>query len=106
MIDAMVLLGFRPRTQVSYLKAVSQIARYYHRNPELITDQEVQAYFREPPYGSDGPLRGDEFMGADVADGSSLDNQSIELAASNQSSKLMGPLPSAGDGTRQQSCHI
>ena len=44
MIDAMVLRGFRPRTQVSYLRAVSQMARYYHRSPELITDQEVQAY--------------------------------------------------------------
>ena len=45
MIDAMVLRGFRPRTQVSYLRAVSQMARHYHRSPELITDQEVQAYF-------------------------------------------------------------
>jgi hypothetical protein len=79
MIDAMVLLGFRPRTQVSYLKAVSQIARYYHRNPELITDQEVQAYLREPPYGSDGPLRGDEFMAADVADGSAAPVRDSEM---------------------------
>ena len=38
MIDAMVLRGFRPRTQVSYLRAVSQMARHYHRSPELITD--------------------------------------------------------------------
>ena len=44
MIDAMVLRGFRPRTQVSYLRAVSQLARHYHRSPELITDQEVQSY--------------------------------------------------------------
>jgi integrase/recombinase XerD len=44
MIDAMVLRGFRPRTQVSYLRAVSQMARHYRRSPELITDQEVQAY--------------------------------------------------------------
>ena len=44
MIDAMVLRGFRPRTQVSYLRAVSQVARHYHRSPELITDQEMQAY--------------------------------------------------------------
>ena len=43
MIDAMVLRGFRPRTQESYLRAVSQMARHYHRSPELITDQEVQA---------------------------------------------------------------
>ena len=44
MIDAMVLRGFRPRTQKSYLRAVSQLARHYHRSSELITDQEVQAY--------------------------------------------------------------
>jgi hypothetical protein len=44
MIDAMVLRGLRPRTQESYLRAVSQMARHYHRSPELITDQEVQAY--------------------------------------------------------------
>ena len=44
MIDAMVLRGFRPRTQVSYLRAVSQMALHYHRSPDLITDQEVQAY--------------------------------------------------------------
>jgi integrase/recombinase XerD len=44
MIDAMVLRGFRPRTQVSYLRAVSQMARHYHRSPDLITDEEMQAY--------------------------------------------------------------
>jgi integrase/recombinase XerD len=44
MIDAMILRGFRPRTQVSYLRAISQMARHYHRSPELITDEEVQAY--------------------------------------------------------------
>jgi len=44
MIDAMVLRGFRPRTQESYLRAVSQMARHYRRSPELITDPEVQAY--------------------------------------------------------------
>jgi hypothetical protein len=26
MIDAMILCGFRPRTQVSYLRAISQMA--------------------------------------------------------------------------------
>lgn len=44
MIDAMVLRGFRPRTQESYLRVVAQMARHYRRTPELITDQEVQAY--------------------------------------------------------------
>jgi integrase/recombinase XerD len=44
MIDAMILRGFRPRTQVSYLRAISQMALHYHRSPDLITDEEVQAY--------------------------------------------------------------
>jgi site-specific recombinase XerD len=44
MIDAMVLRGFRPRTQESYLRAVAKMARHYHRSPELLTDQEVQAF--------------------------------------------------------------
>ena len=44
MIDAMVLRGFRPRTQVSYLRAVSQMAIHYHRSPDLITDQEAVSY--------------------------------------------------------------
>jgi integrase/recombinase XerD len=44
MIDGLFWRGFRPRTQVSYRRAVSQMARHYHRSPELITDQEVQAY--------------------------------------------------------------
>jgi hypothetical protein len=44
MIDAMVLRGFRPRTQVSYLRAVAQMARHYHRSPEQITDEEIKAY--------------------------------------------------------------
>ena len=44
MIDAMVLRGFRPRTQESYLRVIAQMARHYHRTPELITDQEAQAY--------------------------------------------------------------
>jgi hypothetical protein len=36
MIDAMVLRGFRPRSQVSYLRAVAQMARHHHRSPERI----------------------------------------------------------------------
>jgi integrase/recombinase XerD len=44
MIDAMVLRGFRPRTQESYLRVISQVARHYHRSPDLITDEEMQAY--------------------------------------------------------------
>ena len=44
MIDAMVLRGFAARTQESYLLAVGQLARHHHRSPELLSDEQVQAY--------------------------------------------------------------
>jgi hypothetical protein len=44
MLDAMVLRGFRPRTRVSHLRAVAQMASHYHRSPERITDEEIKAY--------------------------------------------------------------
>lgn len=44
MIDAMVLRGFAARTQETYLIAVGQMARHHHCSPELLTDEQVQAY--------------------------------------------------------------
>ena len=44
MIDAMVLRGFAARTQETYVSAVSQLARYHHRSPELLSDEQVRAY--------------------------------------------------------------
>jgi integrase/recombinase XerD len=44
MIDAMVLRGFAARTQETYLIAVGQLARHHHCSPELLTDEQVQAY--------------------------------------------------------------
>ena len=44
MIDAMVLRGFAARTQETYLTAVSQLARHHHRSPDLLSDEQVQAY--------------------------------------------------------------
>ena len=44
MIDAMVLRGFAARTQETYLMAVGQMARYHHCSPELLSDEQVQAY--------------------------------------------------------------
>lgn len=44
MSDAMVLRGFAARTQKSYLAAVSALAKYYRRPPDLLTAQEVEAY--------------------------------------------------------------
>jgi len=44
MIDAMVLRGFAARTQETYLIAVGQMARYHHCSPELLSDEQIQAY--------------------------------------------------------------
>lgn len=44
MDDDMVARGFADRTRESYLWAVTGLARFYHRAPDQITDEEVQAY--------------------------------------------------------------
>jgi len=44
MINAMVLRGFAERTQWTYLTAVKQMAQYYDCSPELLSDEQVQAY--------------------------------------------------------------
>lgn len=45
MIDAMLLRGFSVRTQQSYLDAVRHLAQYYHRSPEALNTEQIQAYF-------------------------------------------------------------
>lgn len=45
MIDAMLLRGFSVRTQQSYLDAVRHLAQYYHRSPEALSTDNIQAYF-------------------------------------------------------------
>lgn len=44
MDDAMVLRGFALRTRESYLAAVSALAKHYHRTPDSLTAEEVQAW--------------------------------------------------------------
>lgn len=44
MRDAMILRGFAARTQESYLAAVTALSKYYHRPPDGLTTDEVQAY--------------------------------------------------------------
>jgi len=44
MEDAMVARGFASRTRSSYLWAVRSLARFYHRPPDEISDEEVQAF--------------------------------------------------------------
>ncbi len=44
MIAAMQMHGFSPRTHESYLNAVTDLARYYHRSPDTLDNQDVAAY--------------------------------------------------------------
>lgn len=44
MLDALQLRGMAPRTQAAYIDAVSRLARHYHRSPERLSADEVQAY--------------------------------------------------------------
>ncbi len=45
MIDAMQVRGMSPRTHRSYLSAVTDLARYYHRSPDQLSGEELQAFF-------------------------------------------------------------
>jgi integrase/recombinase XerD len=44
MDDDMVVRGMAVRTRETYLTAVTGLARHYHRSPDQIADDEVQAY--------------------------------------------------------------
>jgi len=44
MIRDMALRGFSPATHEAYVAAVVRLARYYHRAPDQLTNEEVQAY--------------------------------------------------------------
>ena len=45
MVEDMDLSGFASRTQDSYVRSVSLLTRYYQRSPELLSDEELRAYF-------------------------------------------------------------
>lgn len=45
MIDTMVLKGFSPRTQSTYLYAIGKLARYFHRSPDTLEIEEIERYF-------------------------------------------------------------
>ncbi len=45
MIKAMQARGFSPRTQTSYLAAVTDLARYTHRSPTELTVSDLGGYF-------------------------------------------------------------
>jgi len=44
MTEDLILRGLSLNTQAAYLRAVSQLARYYRRSPERISEREVAAY--------------------------------------------------------------
>ena len=44
LIQELVLRGCSPRTQEAYVSGVYQLAKYYRRSPDQISDQEVRAY--------------------------------------------------------------
>jgi integrase/recombinase XerD len=46
MIEAMQLRGFSPRTHSSYLYTVQALARYYHRSPDQLDVDDVQAFLQ------------------------------------------------------------
>ena len=44
LIDEIQLRGFSLHTQDSYLRCVTGLARFYHRSPDQIGDEEIKAY--------------------------------------------------------------
>lgn len=44
LIDEIQLRGFSPHTQDSYLRTVTGLARFYHRSPDQINDNELKDY--------------------------------------------------------------
>jgi site-specific recombinase XerD len=45
MIEDMQLRGLSPHTQEAYVRAVRDLAAYYHKSPDQIHDEELRAYF-------------------------------------------------------------
>lgn len=43
-LDEMQVRGFSPQSQEVYVSAVAQLARYYHRSPDHISDDELKGY--------------------------------------------------------------
>ncbi len=44
MLDAMILRGFAPRSQDVYLSAVIRLSQHYNSSPDLLSDDQIQAY--------------------------------------------------------------
>jgi hypothetical protein len=39
------LVGYSPRTQKSYVNAVRNLAKYYMRSPDLLTEDDIRRFF-------------------------------------------------------------
>ena len=44
MIELMVLKGFAPNTQKTYLHHVTQLAKYFHQSPDTIKESQIKQY--------------------------------------------------------------
>jgi hypothetical protein len=49
MIQEMVVRGFAPNTQTAYIRAVAQLARFYGRSPDRLSEREIQRYLVHRP---------------------------------------------------------
>lgn len=45
MIEDMQLHGYSPQTQQVYVSSIVQLAKHYHKSPELISEEELRQYF-------------------------------------------------------------
>jgi site-specific recombinase XerD len=45
MSEDMQIRGYSPSTQRAYLWAVHELARHYHRSPDLLSEEELRSYF-------------------------------------------------------------
>jgi site-specific recombinase XerD len=45
MKEDLQLAGYSPRTQKSYIDTVRVLANYYHRSPDLLTQDEIRQFF-------------------------------------------------------------
>jgi len=44
MLEDMAVRGFASNTQVAYLRAVAQLAQFYGRSPDRLSEREIQRY--------------------------------------------------------------
>jgi len=45
MIEDMELRGFAPKTQLSYVRAVEHLSRFFGRSPDTLSDEDIRRYF-------------------------------------------------------------